>query len=623
MLLLILFLPLSLSLSKNDLRPSKIKGIALCGGGHHAFVNHHANLHAFYHTLNDLFADDPSWTPSIWSLLNNRIIGTNSAGGWFLSSILYWPDFAETLENNNEETKAAVIEMIDAIGDQVISMWQEVREMPESEEKEDFIEKKMNNRFYSLLDSLIRPFLSDETQSCDNPWGEIIKAYHHRFSDSTDRNVHNITWISQSALKRVSSPNHSGMRGKKVELNRAGEDSKWDNELFHGYIPAFLEYKVSSGGSILKDLSIPLLEDPTAGPFKLHLDKPDWFSLMIGRPDESTFVDLPTDQLSLKEAIKNAFEPTLNDPKILSAPSACALDFKFPSFLQGFFPDIYSRLSWTSRPLDVPTEDIQPQIQLTDGAVIDNNGLVATLKGLQEKYGVEFCTFDSCTVVIFAEEDAVSMGVMFGDNGKYWAGLFGQESHKYVKSHGVPDCPIHQRMLIGCEETNTCEQLVDESVDASRWICRIGAERTDVDPIVKVYEANLETVERPEVDIQAGMKFKAVIIGYKYGMYNNILNFLLTAQKDIFVEAGRIPLLGPRMGKDLFPLWQRINHITRNAFVTEFNKDEDIFLSPWEIVSDTDATCNETDVLKPTPVFDHCESQRKHVAAPFWFPLCK
>ena len=54
------------------------------------------------------------------------------------------------MENNKEETKIAVIDIIDAIGDQLISMWQEVREMPENEEKEKFVEEKMHSRFFLI-----------------------------------------------------------------------------------------------------------------------------------------------------------------------------------------------------------------------------------------------------------------------------------------------------------------------------------------------------------------------------------------------------------------------------------------------------------------------------------------
>jgi hypothetical protein len=278
-------------------------------------------------------------------------------------------------------------------------------------------------------------------------------------------------------------------------------------------------------------------------------------------------------------------------------------------------------MAWTSRPLE-NSGDVEARLQLTDGAVIDNNGILATIKGMQDKFEVHYCSFSTCTVLLLAEEDAISMGVLFGQNGAYWKGLFGQESQTYIKSHGTYDCPVEQRMLIGCEAKNACDQIVDDNTDPSLWICRIGTSRTDVDPIVKVYEANMETLEHKAARVKGGMKFKSIIIGYKYGMFNNILNFLSSQYKDMFVEEGRVPMLGPKMGEYIYPLWQRINQITRNSLVTELNNHNES-LTPWTIPENPNSKCEATPVS--TPVFEHCEG-KQHIGIPWlgWLtPICK
>jgi len=230
-------------------------GIFYSGGG---YISHAEGLVLTWGWHAMLKAFSPTPINSLGDMFSNKIVSTNSGGGWFFNELLYseqWYDIASTIDSKQLFDKAITF-YTDLIAKVYSAEWKSPPNILTPSEVTKNTEDKTWDAF-SVADYFrIYNTMPDN----DRTWEYLVKKMHYTYSNKLVMPVHNLKWRSQFAILTTYGTKNTYYMTTDRKMFQESRRSTWKGYEDYPVIPAgFLFEDLGNNPTISVD--IPSLDD--------------------------------------------------------------------------------------------------------------------------------------------------------------------------------------------------------------------------------------------------------------------------------------------------------------------------------------------------------------------------
>jgi len=417
-----------------------VDGLFFCGGG---YVSVHEGA-AMAWGLNKFFNDG-----TLADLFSNKIVSTNSGGGWFFNQLLYSTQYQGVVIAETRD------EFVKKLSDYTYAYLSVVYQVSVEELKS----KTASGEWTAMSISDYMQYL----QFFSN-WEEIVTKHHYSFTETPSLGVTNTHWVS---LFGVAQDYNDYYLKTEVPMVEDPQRSTW-----HKAIPASIDYIFTEPRQNPEiDVHIPALENWYSSICSIrkttqqcerdndcmansYCDTGRNMNLCIcnhgytantedGVANCKNCMDIEIDE-SEKDKIRNVeitwergflqrdkhatisvdeikeyVREAINDPKKYSGPSSAAVGAVATDFpkMQKVFDMMNLEFSWQTSSLETQFHDKSaPKLSLTDGGAQDNCGITGQVRAQQEGIALEDLPNQYATIVGMCKYDTVMMLISNGDH---------------------------------------------------------------------------------------------------------------------------------------------------------------------------------------------------------------
>jgi len=422
-----------------------VDGLFFCGGGY-VSVGEGASM---AWGLNKFFNDG-----TLADLFSNKIISTNSGGGWFFNQLLYSTQYQGAIMAETRD------EFIKKLSDYTYGYLSVVYE----EEVETLRSKTESGEWTAMSISDYMQYLKRFKS-----WEQIVTTHHYSFTETPSLGVKNTHWVSLFGLAQDYNDYYLQTE---VPMLEDPQRSTW-----HKAIPASIDYTFTEPRQNPEiDVNIPALENWYSSICSIRKTNQDCSSdndcmansycdtgkkmkscicnhgytaitadgvetckncldieIDESEKDKIRNVEITWERGFLKrdkhatlsvDEIKDYVRESINHPKKYSGPSSAAVGAvggDYPK-LQKLFNMMGLEFSWTTSRLETQFHDKSaPRLSLTDGGAQDNCGITGQVRAQQEGIALEDLPNQHAIIVGMCKYDTVMMLISNGDhNGKLY-----------------------------------------------------------------------------------------------------------------------------------------------------------------------------------------------------------
>jgi len=394
-------------------------GFAFTGGGLRAEVKEWATMWSIFH-----FA---GWGLAYDQIMDGKVVGTNSGGGWFFAGSLYNPDLYRTFYSNFGSAQHAFAYFTEKLTSRINAV---KHRLP-----------GWNNKNNEGMESVKIAYCGEGLRHCWRNFMEHLLTFDHQMH----WNLPNLKWASSiqmlSEYKWASRNDHTGEQLAGLDCNFPDymeSDLNTRNKMVdrasataRGVIPMNIVYSKRNGGAdnelVASQVHIPMMDRDEVIRMKCVVDAS---SLPGTAVERHGIVSLAEMKDLIKNSVTHPFEfpgPSSCAPGAVHASSTLSIAAAEAAIHSG------SSFKWFWRTAEVARnwlENRRVGYAMVDGGTLDNVGLAACVSQMQRDGQ------HRGRIIAVLDGRDVNMAVYFNREPKTWPvmvpGIGGQKSTPYV-----------------------------------------------------------------------------------------------------------------------------------------------------------------------------------------------